>query len=76
MGVMQSWDEMRRDAVREDALRRPPSGVVTPIKPVPVRVRAITGNAIAHTATHVLVEWVRYGEHHVRWETMAQVTRI
>ncbi len=73
---MQSWEEMRREATREDALRRPPSGVVTRIEPVPVRVRAITGEAIAYTATHVLVEWVRWGEHHVRWEESGQVERL
>ena len=73
---MVSWEEMRRTAVRDDALRRPPSGVVTRIDPVRVRVRAIEGDAIAYTATHVLVEWVKCGEHHVRWEVSGQVTRI
>lgn len=46
------------------------------IPPVPVRVRVITGNAIAHTETHVLVEWERYGEYHVRWEAKWQVERV
>lgn len=73
---MQSWEELRREAVREDALRRPPSGVVTQIEPVRVRVRAVVGEAIAVTGSHVLVEWVRWGEHHVRWEENWQVHRL
>lgn len=66
---------MRRAAARDAALLRPP-GKVTHIPPVPVRVRVITGNAIAHTDTHVLVEWERYGEYHVRWEAKWQVERV
>lgn len=66
---------MRRRAALDGALARAP-GPVTRIPPVSVKVRAIEGKAIAYTPTHVLVEWVRYGEYHVRWEAKWQVRRV
>lgn len=65
---------MRRKAAQNGALRSRTN--VTRIRPVPVTVRAITGHAIATTDTQVLVEWVKYGDYHVRWEDKWQVTRI
>ena len=49
---------------------------VTRIEPVPVTVRVIRGHAVAYTATQVLVEWVAYGDYHVRWEDKWQVKRV
>lgn len=65
---------MRRAAVLDAALRAREN--VTRTQPQPVRLRAITGHAIAYTDTHVLVEWVAYGEYHVRWENKWQVKKI
>ena len=65
---------MRRGAALDRALRSREG--VTRIRPTPVTVRAITGHAIAHTDTQVLVEWERYGEYHVRWEDNWQVKRV
>jgi hypothetical protein len=39
-------------------------------------VRAVYGRAIATTEGHVLHEWVRYGQHHVRWDPKWQVEPI
>lgn len=41
-----------------------------------VKVRAAYGRAIAETPTHVLHEWVKGGEYHVRWEEKWQVERV
>lgn len=73
--TVESLESMRRAAVRDHALLRPP-GKVTRIPPTPVRVRVITGNAIAYTPTHVLVEWEAHGEYHVRWEEKWQVKKV
>jgi hypothetical protein len=68
---------MRRSAARDALLRHPPD---TPVQllpaPVLVRVRAVYGQAIATTPTHVLHEWVRYGEYHVRWDPKRLVERV
>jgi hypothetical protein len=65
---------MRRRAAIDHALRSKQG--VTKIPPQPVRVRVITGNAIAYTDAQVLIEWTAYGEHHVRWEDKWQVKRV
>ena len=41
-----------------------------------VKVRAVYGRAVAVTDTHVLVEWVRYGDYHCRWDEKWQVQRV
>ena len=65
---------MRRRAALEHALRS--RADVTRIPAAPVAVRAITGQAIAHTATQVLVQWESHGDYHVRWEDKWQVQRV
>lgn len=65
---------MRRQAALDHALRSREG--VTRIEPVPVTVRAITGAAVAYTATQVLVEWEKYGDWHCRWEDKWQVKRV
>lgn len=65
---------MRRRGALEHALRSREG--VTRIEPTPVKVRVITGHAIAYTDTQVLIEWVAYGEYHVRWEDKWQVKRV
>lgn len=67
---------MRRRAALEWALNHAPDQPVTRIEPQPVTVRTITGHAVAYTPAHVLVEWVKYGEYHVRWEAKWQVRRV
>lgn len=65
---------MRREAARKGLLARAPGGSVQLLDtPVLVRVRAVYGQAIATTPTHVLHEWVRYGEYHARWDEKCQV---
>jgi hypothetical protein len=65
-----------RAAVREHALRQAPGRPIILIRPAPVKVRFITGNAHAYTVTHVLVEWDADGEYHVRWEASWRVKRL
>lgn len=65
---------MRRAAVLDAALRAREN--VTRTQPQPVRLSAITGCVVAYTDTQVLVEWVAYGDYHVRWENKWQVQRI
>lgn len=68
---------MRRSAVRDACLHRAPEQPVHQLPaPVLVRVRATYGRAIATTAGHVLHEWVRYGEYHVRWDAKRLVTIV
>jgi hypothetical protein len=68
---------MRRSAARDALLRRPPDTPVHQLPaPVLVRVRAVYGQAIATTPSHVLHEWVRYGEYHARWDAKWQVERV
>jgi hypothetical protein len=71
---MESLESLRRRAAVEHALRS--RECVTRIQPTPVTVRVITGNAIAYTATQVLIEWEAYGDYHVRWEDKWQVKRV
>jgi hypothetical protein len=42
----------------------------------PVKVRTVYGRAVATTPTHVLHEWVRYGEYHCRWDEKWQVHKV
>lgn len=68
---------MRRSAARDAALYRPPEQPVHQLPaPVLVRVRATYGRAIATTTGHVLHEWVRYGEYHVRWDPKRLVVPV
>jgi hypothetical protein len=68
---------MRRAGAISAALARAPGGKVTMLDPRPlVRVRAVYGRAIATTPTHVLHEWVRYGEYHCRWDARAQAIKV
>jgi hypothetical protein len=68
---------MRRGSAVTAALGRARGGQVTLLDPRPlVRVRAVYGRAIATTPTHVLHEWVRWGEYHVRWDEKWQVHRV
>ena len=73
---MEGVEGMNRSAFLEDALGQAPGRPVIVIRPVPVKVRSIAGNAIAYTVTHVLVEWDADGEHNVRWEASWQVKRV
>jgi hypothetical protein len=61
---------------REQALNDAPGRPVIMLRPAPVRVRSIIGNAIAYTVTHVLVEWDTGEDHHVRWEANWLVRRV
>ena len=68
---------MRRSAAITGAIARAPGGPVTPLEPRPlVHVRAVYGRAVATTPTHVLWEWVKAGEYHVRWDEKWQVRRV
>ena len=68
---------MRRAGAITTALARAPGGHVTMLDPRPhVKVRVVYGRAIATTPTHVLHEWVRYGEYHCRWDAHAQVVKV
>ncbi|MGO4186764.1 hypothetical protein [Pseudarthrobacter sp. TAF60_1] len=60
----------------EEALQDAPGRPVIMLRPAPVRVRSITGNAIAYTVTHVLVVWDAEDEHHLRWEANWLVRRV
>jgi hypothetical protein len=61
---------------REEALQEAPGKPVVMIRPAPVRVRSVLGNAIAYTVTHVLVEWDAEDRHHLRWEASWLVHRV
>ena len=68
---------MRRDSALRGALARAPGGKVTMLEPRPlVKVRISYGRAVATTPTHVLHEWVRYGEYHCRWDEKWQVEKV
>ena len=72
--MLDELEKMRREAARKGLLARAPGGTVQLLDtPVLVRVRATHGRAIATTPTHVLHEWVKYGEYHVRWDEKWQV---
>jgi hypothetical protein len=61
---------------REEALHDAPGRPVIMLRPAPVKVRSIVGNAIAYTVTHVLVEWDAAEAHHLRWEATWLVRRV
>ncbi|KSU77763.1 hypothetical protein GA0061083_1668 [Pseudarthrobacter enclensis] len=65
-----------RSALRDDALRESPGRAVVVLHPVPVRVRATAGLAIAYTVTHVLVESDGDGPYSVQWEPSWLVHRF
>jgi len=70
-------EEMRRAGAIQGALARAPGGQVTILDPRPlVKVRVVYGRAVATTPTHVLHEWVRYGQYHCRWDEKWQVERV
>ncbi len=46
------------------------------IRPALVKVRLITGLAVAYTVTHVLVESDSDGEYRCHWEASWQVRRV
>lgn len=74
---MESMDEMRRSAVRSAQLARAPGGKVIELPDRPmVKVRAVYGRAVAVTPTHVLHEWVKAGEFHIRWDEKWQVRQV
>jgi hypothetical protein len=77
MERMDTLEQMRRAGAISAALARAPSGKVTMLDPRPlVKVRVVYGRAVATTPTHVLWEWVRYGEYHCRWDEWGQVHRV
>lgn len=68
---------MRRRMALREALARAPGGKVQLLDPRPlVRVRVTWGRAVAVTPTHILHEWVRFGEYHCRWDEKWQVHRV
>lgn len=70
-------DEIRRTAARRAQLARAPGGRVTLFDPKPlVKVRAVYGRAVAETATHVMHEWVKAGQPHIRWDEKWQVQPV
>ncbi|MGK3957911.1 hypothetical protein ACLKOZ_17165 [Arthrobacter sp. R4] len=74
---MDDLESMRRAGAVTAALGRAPGGKVTLLDPRPlVKVRVLYGRAIAYTPTHVLHEWVRYGEYHCKWDQTWQVHRV
>ena len=76
-GVVGLLERMRRESAVSAAVARAPGGKVTMLNPRPLtRVRAVYGRAIATTPTHVLHEWVRYGDYQCRWDEKWQVHRV
>jgi hypothetical protein len=74
---MDTLEEMRRAGAIRAQVARAPGGKVTMLDPRPlVKVRVVYGRAVATTPTHVLWEWVRYGEYHCRWDEKWQVHRV
>ena len=70
-------EQMRRETAVRGAIARAPGGEVTRLDPRPlVKVRVVYGRAIATTPTHVLHEWVRWGQYHCRWDEKWQVQRV
>jgi hypothetical protein len=77
MVAMEGLESMRRAGAIRAQLARGPGGKVSMLDPRPlVKVRVGYGRAIATTPTHVLWEWVRYGEYHCRWDEKWQVRRV
>lgn len=65
---------MWREATVRALLARAPGTDPQLLDPRPlVRVRAVYGRAIAITSSHILHEWVKAGQHHVRWDQRRQV---
>ena len=76
-GVVGLLERMRRESAVSAAVGRAPGGKVTMLDPRPlVCVRAVYGRAIATTPTHVLHEWVRWGNYHCRWDEKWQVHKV
>ncbi|MDQ0848710.1 hypothetical protein QFZ65_000648 [Arthrobacter sp. B3I9] len=73
---METAEQTYRSAEREYALQQAPGRPVIVLRPVPVTVRAVSGNAIAYTVTHVLVERDAGEEYSLRWEASWQVKRL
>lgn len=74
---MDELESMRRAGAIRAVLARAPGGQVTMLDPKPlVKVRVVYGRAVATTLTHVLHEWVRYGEYHCKWDKAEQVVRV
>jgi len=74
---MDEMEAMRRAGAIREALARAPGGQAEMLEPRPlVKVRIVYGRAVAATPTHVLHEWVRYGEYHCRWDEKWQVQRV
>jgi hypothetical protein len=74
---VEDLESMRRASAIKAALARAPGGQATLLDPRPlVKVRVVYGRAVATTPTHVLHEWVRYGEYHCRWDEKGQVLRV
>lgn len=68
---------MRHEALVRDLLARPPGTDLTMLDPRPLtRVRAIYGQAIATTNTHVLHEWRKAGQWFVKWDEKWQVHKV
>lgn len=77
MADVDDLEEMRRASALRAAVARAPGGQVEWLEPRPlVKVRAVYGRAAATTPTHVLHEWVRYGEYHCRWDEKWQVHKV
>ncbi len=62
--------------LKEAALRQAPGVAISTLRPVPVRVRAAAGSAIAYTVTHVLVESEDDGVYEVTWQPNWLVHRM
>ncbi|TPV53301.1 hypothetical protein FJ661_01550 [Pseudarthrobacter phenanthrenivorans] len=69
-------EPLKREAVREEALRQSPGIPILMLRRAPVKVRSSTGHAIAYTVTHVLVEREDDDGYHVRWEAAWMVRRL
>ncbi|AHB31639.1 hypothetical protein ArV2_gp28 [Arthrobacter phage vB_ArS-ArV2] len=77
VGVDDLLERMRRESALRVALGRAPGADVQKLDPRPlVRVRAVYGRAVAASSTHVLHEWVRWGDYHCRWDEKWQVHRV
>lgn len=74
---MDDLERMRRVSDLRAALARAPGGPAELLDPRPlVKVRVVYGRAVAVTPTHVLHEWVRWGDYHCRWDERWQVRPV
>lgn len=71
-----SVDPDSPEAAVEVALLQAPGQPIVMLRPSPVRVRGVTGRAIAYTVTHVLIERPGTGENRLRWESSWLVRRL